>query len=82
MHLLLIASILAKCRLNRLEDWKRILFILPVLAYNFGTALLLTGENDIQRFFTYTFQVIPLLLLFIYHHKNERNTDISVTEVV
>lgn len=80
MHLILVASILSKCKLNRLEDWKRILFVLPVFAYNFGTSLLLTGEDDIQRFFMYTFPVIPLLLLFIFHQNNERNADISVTE--
>lgn len=82
MHLLLVASILAKCKLNKPADWKRILFILPVFAYNFGTSLLLTGNDDIQRFFIYTFPVIPLLLLFIYHQNTERSTDISVTEVV
>lgn len=82
MHLLLIASVLSKCKLSRRADWKRILFILPVFAYNFGTSLLLTGAEDIQRFFMYTFPVTPLLLLFIFHQNNERHTDISVTEEV
>lgn len=82
MHLLLLTSVLSKCKLNKPADWKRILFVLPVFVYNFGSSLLLTGADDIQRFFLYTFPVTPLLLLFIFYQNNERNTDISVTEVV
>ena len=80
MHLVLVVSILAKCSLKKWEDWKRILFVLPVFIYNFGSALLLTGVDDTSRFFLYTFPVTPFLLLFCYKN-NERNTDISFKKV-
>lgn len=65
MHLVLLALILARFRLNRREDWKNILFVLPVFIYNFGTALLMTGANDCHRFFFYTFLIMPLLVAMI-----------------
>lgn len=65
MHLLLIVSVLAKCRLNKRTDLKKILFILPVFIYNFGTGFFLTCNEDAARFFFYTFMLTPLLLLFI-----------------
>lgn len=56
---------LAKSRLNRWEDWKRILLVLPIFAYDFATMLLLTGWD--YRFFYATFLVCPLyVLLFLY----------------
>ena len=70
MHLLLIASILSKCKLNKLKDWKRIFFIIPVFAYNFGTTVLLTGIDDSPRFFFYTFMLIPVLLVFLFNQEN------------
>ena len=66
MHLILILSVLSKCKLSKFSDWKKIFFILPVFFYNFGTTLLLTGIEDSVRFFFYTFLLIPLLLIFIY----------------
>ena len=64
--LLVIISVLSKYRLGVLKDWKRILFAVPVLAYNFGTAVLLTGFNDCPRFFSYTVFILPLILIFFY----------------
>ena len=72
MHLILVISVLAKCKLNKWCDWKRILFILPVFCYNFGTTLLLTGSGDSCRFFFYTFLLTPVLLTLLY--KNEKET--------
>ena len=66
MHLVLLISILAKCRLNKWRDWKKILLIMPVFFYNYGTALLLTSANDSSRFFYYTFLILPILLIFLY----------------
>ena len=66
IHLILILSVLSKCKLSKFSDWKKIFFILPVFFYNFGTTLLLTGIEDSVRFFFYTFLLIPLLLIFIY----------------
>ena len=62
--LIVIITMLSKCRLSSLKDWKKILFALPVLTYNFGTALLLTGFNDCPRFFSYTVFIVPLILIF------------------
>ena len=70
-HLLLILAVLAKCRLNRLRDWKKILFVLPVFCYNFGSALLLSGYTDIPRLFYYTLPVMPVLLLFFFQEERE-----------
>lgn len=77
-HFLLIASVLAKCKLNSLKDWKKILFIIPVFAYNYGTTLLLSGVNDSMRFFFYTFTLIPLFLVFLYKKDDEGSLDENV----
>lgn len=77
-HLLLIASLLAKCKFNHWEDWKKFLFILPVFSYNFGTSLLLTSFTDSIRFFFYTFPLMPVLLLFLYRNNSERSEDDKV----
>lgn len=75
MHLILLIGVLAKCRLNKWKDWKKILIVLPLFIYNFGTALLLTGAPDSSRFFYYTFLLTPILLVFLFAKKkeNERN---------
>ena len=66
MMLALVASILAKCRLNRWADWKRILLVSPVFAYNFGTMLLMSSRYDARRFFHYTFLLIPLFMAMLF----------------
>ena len=65
MHFVLLTVLLAKCRFRRKADWKKILLVLTVLVYNFGTALLLTGAADSSRFFHYTFMLTPLLLALL-----------------
>lgn len=65
MHLLLILAILLKCRFKRLKDWRKLFLILPVFAYNFSTALLLSRADDCTRFFYYTFLITPLLMIAI-----------------
>ena len=72
-HLLLILTVLAKCRLNRLRDWKKILFVLPVFCYNCGSALLLSGYTDIPRLFFYTMLILPILLLFFFREEREES---------
>ena len=49
-----------------------ILFAIPLLAYDFGTALLLTGSNDSPRYFYFTVLILPVLLVFFY--MNGKNT--------
>ena len=75
MHYGLMALVMAKFRLNRWRDWKRVLFVLPVFAYNFGTTLLLTSAHDSSRFFMYTFLVMPgMIALLIGKEKKEKGT--------
>ena len=66
MMLLLLVAILSKCKLNKLADWKKILFALPVFAYNFGTMFLLTGASDSSRFFYYSFITVPILVIMCF----------------
>lgn len=75
MHLILIISLLAKCKFNKWTDWKKIFFVLPVFFYNFGTTLLLTGSGDSCRFFFYTFMLTPILLVFLYKNQKDRSSD-------
>ena len=78
LHLILIVSVLSKCRLKKINDWKKILFIIPVFAYNFGTTILLTGIDDATRFFFYTYLLIPTMLVFLYRKDDERSLDKNV----
>lgn len=78
LHLILIVSVLSKCRLKKTKDRKKILFIIPVFAYNFGTTILLTGIDDATRFFFYTYLLIPTLLVFLYRKDDERSSDKNV----
>lgn len=72
MMLLLLISMLAKCNLCKVSDWKKILLILPVFAYNFGTMLLMTHRGDALRFFQYTFFLVPLYLIILFTNQNNR----------
>ena len=72
LHLVLIGAILSKCKFNSLKDWKKIFFVIPVFAYNFGTSILLTGVEDASRFFFYTYPTIPILLVFLFKNENEK----------
>ena len=66
MHLLLLAVLLSRCRFGKKEDRKKLCLALPLLMYNFGTALLMTGAEDACRFFFYTWFVVPLLLILFF----------------
>ena len=76
-HLVLIAAILAKCSLNKFRDWKKIFFMLPVFAYNYGTSLLLTGAEDAIRFFFYMFPLIPVYLVFLFKDATVQDKEID-----
>ncbi len=67
-NLALIACALAKLRTGK-KDLKRLFMTLSVLCYNFGTMLLLSG-NDF-RFFYYTFLTTPLVLLILLREDRE-----------
>ena len=68
--LLLVISVLSRCSVTNVKDWRKILLALPLAAYNGGTSLLMTGFNDSPRFFYYTVLVVPILLV-IYYGKEE-----------
>ncbi len=74
MHFVIITSVLAKCKLNNWEDWKKILLVFPMFIYNYGTTLLLTGAEDSSRFFFYTFLLMPTLLVFLFRNNEEGST--------
>lgn len=73
VHLILVAALLAKIKWNRLLDWSKLLIVLSVFCYNFGSGLLLSDWQDIFRFFFYTFPLVPVLLLTIFCNHNERS---------
>lgn len=74
--LLVVISILSKCHLNRLKDWRKLLFALPLFSYNFGSALLLTAFVDCPRFFYYTLLIVPVILIFFY--RKEENSEVAM----
>ena len=72
LHLLLIVAILSKCKLNKIRDWKKILFVIPIFTYNYGTMLLLSGKDltgipDSSRFLFYTFLILPIVLIVMFN---------------
>ncbi len=75
MQLILLVSILAKCRLRTKEGWLKAWLILPVFAYNIGTSFLLTDARDASRFFYYTFALMPILLAILYRKEIKKEDD-------
>lgn len=75
-HLFLVTSILSKCKLNKFKDWKKILLILPVFAYNFGSMFALTSRYDCARFFGYTFIILPVLIVILYSQNEKTEVDL------
>jgi len=72
-HLILLIFVLAKLNLKRRLDWTKLLVVLGVLCYNFGSGLLLSAWADIFRFFFYTFPLVPVLLIMLCCNHNERS---------
>ena len=79
MNLLLITAALAKLRFRKKGEWKRILMVLSMLLYNFGTMLLLSGDDF--RLFYYTFPVTPVLLLLIMREERKEPEQQDMTSV-
>lgn len=63
LNLVVIIFVLAKLDFSTLSGWKRMCFALPMLVHNFGTMLLLSG-NDF-RYFYCSYLVLPLILLVL-----------------
>ena len=70
LNLMLIACCLV--RVKRWSDMLKAVHSLPILCYNFGTALLLTGFDF--RFFYYTYPVfLPFIFLILRRENKETN---------
>ena len=64
----MLAFMLGRSRLNSRSDWKRILLCLPIFVHDYGTMLLLTGDD--LRFFYLTYLLCPVIILLMLR-KNE-----------
>lgn len=65
--LMLLTVMLSRMGWRSYASWKRLFFGLPVLAYDFGTMMLLSGHDS--RFFFVTFTVVPvLIIMMMYKH--------------
>lgn len=82
MHLVILVAILSKGKLTKAKNWKKLLFVIPLFTYNYGTSLLLTGAEDAVRFFSYTFFIVPILLVFIFKKDTEGNIDTQCLNIV
>ena len=71
-HFILLAFLLAKVKLKR-QDLSKLLVVLAVFCYNFGSGLLLSADGDIHRFFFYTFPLMPVLLLMLCCNDKEKS---------
>ena len=71
INLIILASILCKCNFKDRNDWKKALFGISILLYNFGTMLLLSG-NDF-RFFYLAFPVCPVILMILFGEMKEES---------
>ena len=70
LDLILIAGSLT--RVMRWSDMLKAVHALPILCYNFGTSLLLTGYD--YRFFYYTYPVfLPFIFLILRRENKETN---------
>ena len=59
--LVLLGAVLGRVNLGRVADWKRIMLILGIYAYSFGTMLLLTSADS--RFFYIDYLICPLAVV-------------------
>ena len=67
--LVMLAFILFKTNFKYWEDLKRLFLCVPILAYDFGTMLLLTGHD--VRFFFVNFLVCPVVVLLMGSSKDK-----------
>lgn len=66
-----IVTFLGKLDFKSWNSWKRTFMLIPLLAYDFGTMLLLTGPDS--RFFFITFWVTPLLIVYALSKGENKN---------
>lgn len=77
-NLILIAFTLAKIRWKKKFELRRLLTVLSVLIYNFGTMVLLSG-NDF-RFFYFSFLTAPIVLLVLLRDNGADSVDPNTNE--
>lgn len=63
--ILMFTVMMSKCSLLKWQDWKKLLVVLSIFCYNFGTMLLLTGPDF--RFFCITYFICPVFILLLLH---------------
>lgn len=61
----LILVYLSKLTIKDISSIKKTFMVIPLLAYDFGTMILLTGPDS--RFFFITFLLTPLLIVYSFH---------------
>lgn len=66
--LIMLAFILGKSNLKKWSDWRKILLCIPIFLYDFGTMLLLTGNDS--RFFYVSFLICPMVVLIMIKEEN------------
>ena len=59
--LMLVIAVLSRLGWSSLKDWKKIIPCIPIIAYAFGTILLLSGHD--ARFFYIVFTVSPIVFI-------------------
>ena len=62
LNLIILAVVMAKMKFTK--DWRKMLLCIPLLLYNWGTMLLLTGIDF--RFFIVSFFVFPAVVLIMF----------------
>jgi hypothetical protein len=65
-----IICVISKMKWKSWKSWKKMFLFLPLFSYDFGTMLLLTGDDS--RFFYITFLLCPLLILSAIYEKREK----------
>ena len=63
VHLLLLALLLGRTDFRKWADWQRLFLCLPLFIHNFGTMLLLSGDD--YRFFYLSFPLFPALAFLL-----------------
>ena len=72
MVLLVVIALLSKLKWNSADSLKKISLCLPILAYDFGTMLLLSGHDS--RFFFISFTICPLVCVMMFIRRGDMST--------
>ena len=67
---IMVLAILGNMQWGSWKCWKKKLLCIPILIYDFGTMLLLTGDDS--RFFFITFLLVPLTVFLALYDREEK----------